>query len=371
MAARRFLYSIAVIVFLILGAGVVWSLYANDLIRWWAVPSAQFEEVSPVAANRYADPALWYARPDMADDPSRFRPEGLDDRGAKQGGAAVFFVHPTSFLQNTAWNAPIAEGDVADRARLFIRGQASAFTLAGRVWAPRYRQAAFGAFLTQSPPAIAALDAAYHDVAAAFDSFVAGIPADQPIILAGHSQGSLHLTRLLQEKIAGTPLADRMVAAYVVGWPVSLTADLPAMGLPECKGPDDTACVLSWASFAEPADERLVTMAYDGTRGLTGRFRTGSSIVCTNPLTGGPDSAASASANRGTLKASPDWQTAELIPDAVPARCADRGFLLIGDPPDLGNYVLPGNNYHVYDYSLFWMNTRLDAARRLAAFQRR
>ena len=57
---------------------------------------------------------------------------------------------------------------------------------------------------------------------------------------------------------------------------------------------------------------------------------------------------------------------------AVPARCDSRGFLLIGETvPDLGPYVLPGNNYHVYDYALFWANIRADAARRLAAFEAR
>ena len=56
----------------------------------------------------------------------------------------------------------------------------------------------------------------------------------------------------------------------------------------------------------------------------------------------------------------------------MPARCDVRGFLLIGENgPDLGPYVLPGNNYHVYDYALFWANIRADAAARLAAFRRR
>jgi hypothetical protein len=32
--------------------------------------------------------------------------------------------------------------------------------------------------------------------------------------------------------------------------------------------------------------------------------------------------------------------------------------------------VLPGNNYHVYDYSLFWANIRVDANRRLEAFKK-
>ena len=41
------------------------------------------------------------------------------------------------------------------------------------------------------------------------------------------------------------------------------------------------------------------------------------------------------------------------------------------DPPSLGSYVLPGNNYHVYDYPLFWANVRADVARRLDAFEAR
>jgi hypothetical protein len=35
----------------------------------------------------------------------------------------------------------------------------------------------------------------------------------------------------------------------------------------------------------------------------------------------------------------------------------------------MGPFGLPGNNYHVYDYALFWANIRADAERRLAAFE--
>ena len=44
------------------------------------------------------------------------------------------------------------------------------------------------------------------------------------------------------------------------------------------------------------------------------------------------------------------------------------GILLIGDPPELGPYVLPGNNYHVYDLPLFWANTKADVNRRVDAW---
>src|SRR3546814_5701613 len=73
-------------------------------------------------------------------------------------------------------------------------------------------------------------------------------------------------------------------------------------------------------------------------------------MLCVNPLTGAPDTKAVASQNLGTLKPNEDMSDAELIQAAVPARCDERGFLLIGNPPELGPYVLPGNNYHVYDY---------------------
>ena len=92
-------------------------------------------------------------------------------------------------------------------------------------------------------------------------------------------------------------------------------------------------------------------------------------MVCTNPLTGTADATAPATANLGTLFPAADLTTAELIPARVPAQCVERGFLCIGEAPDVGPYVLPGNNYHVYDYSLFWANVRADANRRMAAWR--
>jgi len=45
-------------------------------------------------------------------------------------------------------------------------------------------------------------------------------------------------------------------------------------------------------------------------------------------------------------------------------------LILDGLPPQLGSFVLPGNNYHVYDYALFWGAVRADAERRLAQWHR-
>ena len=150
------------------------------------------------------------------------------------------------------------------------------------------------------------------------------------------------------ERIAGQPVAKRIAAAYVIGWPVSVTTDLPKLGLPACASADQSGCILSWQSFAEPADTHQIAAVYDSTTGFNGQSRRGTKMLCTNPLTGVPDSSADAAANIGAAIPSLDLKTATLESGTIPARCDDRGFLLIGGPPKgISAYVLPGNNYHV------------------------
>ncbi len=370
--ARKFLYVFAFLIFLVVLCGIIWALFSDRLIRMAFVPGVPYAEQGPMAENAYADRAMWYAHPDSGPgDPAQWRPKGMATGPATQG-ASVFFVHPTSYLTRAAWNAPLDDSTSADLARTFIRGQASAFNGVGAIWAPRYRQATFGSFLTTKAEAQKALDAAYRDVALAFDAFVEQAPKDRPIILAGHSQGALHLTRLLRERVAGKPIAARIVAAYIVGWPVSVDTDVKAMGLPACTTAEQSGCILSWQSFAEPADPKLVTEAYDATTGFDGRPRKGTAMLCTNPLTGVPNKSADPKANLGAVIPDGDLKDGTIQAGAIPARCDARGFLLIGPPPEgIKSYVLPGNNYHVFDYSLFWTNVRVDAARRLATYTRK
>ena len=235
------------------------------------------------------------------------------------------------------------------------------------VWAPRYRQAAFGAFLLKSKDATQALDLAYRDVLKAFDAFLAAQQAGKPLILAGHSQGALHLSRLLADR--RDALKGRLVAAYVVGWPLSATADLPMMGRTACATPDETGCILSWQSFAEPANPSLVMDAWVGTKAANGIIRQRRDMVCVNPITGTSGGAAPAMSNLGTLQPSADYSTATLATALVGAMCQDGLLLVAGTLPSAGGFVLPGNNYHPFDYALFWGSIRADAARRVAAFR--
>jgi hypothetical protein len=310
---------------------------------------------------------MWFARPGKTGNPADWLPTGAA-KPEIPGSAAIFFVHPTSYIGRDYWNAPLNDAESQDRARMFLRGLASPLASAGEMWAPRYRQAAIGAFLTTKPEGQQALDAAYQDVLLAFDEFAAKVQKDRPIILAGHSQGALHLTNLLKDRVAGKPIAKRIVAVYAVGWPISITADMPQMGFPACVGPDDTGCIMAWQSFAEPAEYDRIVKVYNATTGFDGTPRKDTPMLCTNPLNGGAEPAALMEANLGTLKPDDKLETGEMIVGAVPARCDGKGFLLIGDPPEIGPYVLPGNNYHVYDFPLFWANVRADATWRLQKY---
>ncbi|MBK5264963.1 MAG: DUF3089 domain-containing protein [Alphaproteobacteria bacterium] len=364
--ARKFLYMVTTLIMLAVAAAFVYRIWGQQLMTAAMVPSVTYAEPKPLGSGAYAKQSMWYARPDISrDNPALWTPKGV--AANHDGHAAIFFIHPTSYRERSQWNAPLNDEESAYYAKLFIKGQASAFNGAGEVWAPRYRQATFGAFLTIKNDAQNAIDAAYRDVASAFAYFLSQNP-NRPIILAAHSQGSLHLMRLMKEEVAGTPLAHRIVAAYIIGWPVSLQSDLPALGLPACIKKDQANCILGWQSFAEPADTSIVRSVYDTSLGLTGQPRKGTRMLCTNPLTGAPDSAAAARTNLGTLSLRDAMNETALVPGAIPARCDRQGFLLIGPPPELGPFVLPGNNYHVYDYGLFWANIRADANERLKIF---
>lgn len=367
--ARKFLYFIAAMVVLLLAVLAALRIWADDLTEMAFVPQGEFREQPPLAIRIYDQPAMWYARPGMgAKDPARWLPAGLVEDGDALA-AAVFFIHPTSYLDREHWNAPLDHADARARAELFVKSMASPFNKSPNVWAPRYRQAAYGAFLSDAPEAERAIDAAYRDVVMAFERFAASLDQEVPIVLAGHSQGSFHLKRLLAEHLSSAPLKQRIVAAYIIGWPVSLDGDLEKMGLPACAEPEQTGCVVSWLSFADPADPGMLRRSYSRHPAIAREAPEGGRFLCTNPLTGRIGGDAPASANLGTLVPNAALTSGTIRAGMVPARCSEDGLLHIGDPPELGPFVLPGNNYHVYDIPLFWANLRADVARRTKAWK--
>ena len=397
---RAFLYFVATMVVLVIIGMFALNIWSEEVTEYTFTPDAEFVEQDALADNAYADPDMWYSRPGIGtNDPSRYQPaiaetenplprsedEGtLVEQASKAGSRrmtaeeaedappfAVFFIHPTSYIptrfgEETAnWNADFGNEEAESRANLFLRGLASPFNRAAEIWAPKYRQAHVGAFVTDKPEAEQAIDAAYRDVAQAFDYFLESVDEDRPIVLAGHSQGSLHLLRLLRERVKGRDVANRIAAVYAVGWPISLDHDLPVLPLPACERQNQSGCILSWASFADGGNPSMLLSRFQASPGFDGEERGDTPILCVNPITGFQNSTAPADDNKGTLVPNENLSSGELVAGAVGARCDDQGILRIGDPPAMGSAVLPGDNYHVYDIPLFWRNVQEDVVVRV------
>ena len=141
--ARKFLYAVVVLIMLALAAAFAYRFYGVQLMRQFMVPGGEAATLPPPDRGIYARADMWIARPDKPGNPALWTPTGF--KPADKPEAAVFFVHPTSFLDTATWNAPLGNVDANNRAALFLRGQASAFNEVGAIWAPRYRQATFGA----------------------------------------------------------------------------------------------------------------------------------------------------------------------------------------------------------------------------------
>ncbi|MEZ5552284.1 MAG: DUF3089 domain-containing protein [Pseudomonadales bacterium] len=341
----------------------------------FGAPDLPFDPEDAVAAPDYSDPENWAALPGR---------EGLEDRvpaGVKnevtQGSAPVdvFFIHPTGFLRGSSWTFSM-DPDTAteENTQWMMANQASAYNGCCNVYAPRYRQASIFSYFKGPDIREKVLSFAYADVARAFDYFLENYSQGRPFIIASHSQGTHHGARLLKDRIDGTPLAQRMVAAYIIGGgiPESHFDDMQDIGL--CSSATDLRCAVHWDTYSESViDEALAD-------------RVGN--VCVNPLTwtlnGG---LADKEHHAGAVPVSGRFQVALTgadratgivfeplgapVPEMLQAQCRN-GVLYITDQSDnpFGSVAgsFGGGNYHGLDYPVFHMDIRENARARVATY---
>ncbi|MFN4122122.1 MAG: DUF3089 domain-containing protein [Flavobacteriales bacterium] len=308
-----------------------------------------FDETPIPAAPDYSRPEHWAALPgkeDMAD----LIPKKLNiPENQNQAKADVFFIHPTTYTYapdgTYLWNGSLDDEKLNKRTdESSIKNQASIFNAAGRVYAPRYRQAHIHSFFTSvKEDGQRALDIAYQDVKTAFLFYIENENKGRPFILASHSQGTLHAGRLIKELIENTPLEKKLISAYLVGIPVP--KDYTTLRV--CDSPDDINCYVSWNTFADgyyPPDYKQ--RGYENAN-------------CINPLTwNSRETQASRKNNKGGVV----WNY-KVIPEINDARVVD-GMLWIKKPHIPGRMFYKVKNYHIGDYNLFYVNIRENAIRR-------
>ena len=319
-------------------------------------PQKDFNPAQVPPAPDYSKLENWAAHPDKKDPADRSPLPDVQDLQA-DAPVDVIFLHPTTYIGDRRserdWNASVSDTKTNtktdDGSILF---QASIFNSAGRVFAPRYRQAHLRTFYAKGDSASArqALDLAYTDAKAAFAYYLKYWNNGRPFILVGHSQGARHAMFLIRELIEGKPLESQLVAAYIVGWPVS--KDFYKTFKP-CETPDQTDCFCSWRTWERNFGRRRAFQP---------------DVICTNPLTWTTAEKAYApkSLNQGGVLRPFD----KVYPQVTDAEVY-RGVLLASKPKFKGSILFTRKNYHIGDLNLYYMNVRENAEARAKRYLRR
>jgi hypothetical protein len=260
----------------------------------------------------------------------------------------VFYIHPTTYYRSYSGN-----GDPEDKKlneftdSQPIAFQASVYNGAAKVYAPRYRQAALHNFFKRDDSkSKRAFDIAYSDVKRSFEYYLKNLNKGRPIIIAGHSQGSMHGERLIREFFDGTKLQSKLVAGYLIGYSIPKNAFTV---IPICSSPNQSNCVVSYNTFGWDSEPR---------------YQEFGNAICVNPVSWKIDGKqADKSLHKGGVPSSFDRVDESLLT----CKCVN-GTLWITKPKERGYIMMGGKSYHLMDYSLFYKDIRDNVADRVQQY---
>jgi hypothetical protein len=306
---------------------------------------------SPDGSPQYQLLDYWAAHP-WKWDPSDSVPQPLG-HDWRDSTVDVFFLHPTTFTKKRfkkISNASIDDAYLnAKTDYSAILYQASVFNQQCRVFAPRYRQAHINNFFKKDKEKAAlAFEQAYQDVKTSFEYYLRVWNGGRPIIIAGHSQGSFLAERLLKEYFEKTDLKNKLVAAYIIGWPVPKEY---FSSLKMCEDSLQTGCICSWRTLKK----NFVPFYLKKENG---------NAYVTNPLTWTTTSEyAPRKLNKGSV-----LTNFNKIYKATTDAQVSNGFLYVKKPKFPGSFLYLTRNYHIGDINLYYINIRENVSRRIAMF---
>ncbi len=220
---------------------------------------------------------------------------------AKDPPIDCFYVYPTVSGQTTV-NANL---NIDPEETAVAMSQASRFSQVCKVYAPMYRQLTLsvitGATGSQTPAGdtTQARDIAYADVLSAWQDYLAHYNNGRGVVLIGHSQGTMMLTRLISSEIDPNPAERKLlVSALLIGGNVLVKTGQDVGGdfqnVPACRATDQTGCVVAYSSFDQtPPADSLFGRADSGIRAADAAGKD-VEVLCVNP--------ASLSGGTGTLQ---------------------------------------------------------------------
>jgi hypothetical protein len=278
-------------------------------------------------------------------------PEVLNDFTISKSNDSVdvFYCYPTLITskRDKRWNVPIEDKDQQEKViNAAVKYQASAWLSSGNLYVPFYRQAHIRSYYNLDSGGKDALLLAYSDVKAAFGYYLEHYNNGKAIILAGHSQGSTHISMLLKDFFDGKALQDKLIAAYMPGIGID-TNYYQTIKLMDVQA--ETGGFLAWNTFKKKFDQSNY------------HFYKGKSVI--NPVTWDTTSFAPKHEHQGFL-----FSNGKLYENAFDTHL-DDGVIWITTPKFPYRYLsFTMNNYHVGDVNLFWKDIRDNSLIRVKSY---
>lgn len=323
------------------------------------VPSAQ------------AADTVWICKPGQSDDlcagtiDGRTMPapgQALGYTRAQNPPVDCFYLYPTQSEQST----PNSNLDKDPVIRRVVVQQARMFSTVCNVYAPMYRQVTYNGDQSHDSPDV---EIAYASAKAAFEDFLKNYNGKRGFIMIGHSQGSAHTARLIDEMVDPNPnLRRRFAGAFAPGAniyvPIGKNVGGMYANIPACSEPGQFGCLVAYSMYnGYPGDAPQFSnlksgyWIYPSERPDPEKYE----AVCADPsLLSGSPGRLSPLLNNDYLLSVPAKETAapwREFPEQVTSECARENgdhWLNVDFAPNADSFlstmvatVASGNNYHV------------------------
>jgi hypothetical protein len=205
----------------------------------------------------YADDTLWMCKPDLETnhclddivDVTEVLPDGsrvpFTDYAATTHSIDCVYWYPT--VNRNEEPTSLDFSDPTPQVSV-VRSQAARFSRVCNVFAPLYRQASLNRGGDE--------ELGFSDTVDGFKHYIANLSQGRDFVILGHSQGTSHAIRLIQQEIDGVPeLRARMISALLIGGRAAVPVDAPVGGsfqnVPLCERPDQYNCTIAYRSYSE------------------------------------------------------------------------------------------------------------------------
>ena len=277
----------------------------------------------------------------------------------------IIYFYPTAYFSDDISKCAISDIDDAGmvaKGSNFVNTNCLVFQETCNVYAPLYRQSdvSYASSLDKETFNSFMNFTSSQDPTAAIDYYFKNINAGKPFILAGHSQGSSTLIKLLENYFVDKPeYLERMVAAYAIGFSVTDSFLNSHPYLKFAEGPEDTGVIVSWNTEG-PANK------------YADNFVVEKGAISINPLNWKRDETyASIEENLGS------FINGETIKGVADAQIDSERGVVVVTSEEAKKYAMAEQfisifgpeSYHGQDYGFFQENLKKNVADRIASFK--